>query len=147
MKKLIMIMLVAAMAAACNQTTPKTDVAEVNTIVDENLKLQVIYFHATNRCVTCNSIETNVKTVLENNFKNELENGIIQFRVLNVDEAANKSLAEKYMAFGASLHLVEMEDGKEINNDLTQLAFMNTMKNPQAFQQQMTDTIQKILYH
>jgi thioredoxin-related protein len=147
MKKLFIIMLVAAMAAACNQATPKTDVAEENTVIDENLKLQVIYFHATNRCATCNSIEANVKTVLESNFRNELENGIIQLRVLNVDEAANKSLAEKYMAFGASLHLVEMEDGKEINNDLTQLAFMNTMKNPQAFRQQMTDTIHHILHH
>lgn len=128
---------------ACNQdvkkTAPQQDTGFI--IQNPNLKLKIYYFHATHRCVTCNSIEANVRQVLESHFKNEMEQGIISLTVLNVDDPANRPLAIKYQAFGSSLHLVDLENGIEIDNDLTEYAFLHSRKQPDFFLQGMSDTI------
>jgi len=108
---------------------------------NSKLKLQVYYFHATHRCSTCTGIEANVKQVLENGFKEEQANGLINLKVLCVDDKANKTLAEKYEASGAALHLVKLENGKEKDIDLTEFAFMHSPTEPDLFMKSLHDTI------
>jgi hypothetical protein len=132
---------------ACNSGEPKEsnqgDVA-INQ-VNPKLKLQIYYFHATDRCPTCTSVEENLKKVLDNSFKNQVANGEINFKILNVDDAANKALAEKYEAAGASLHFVKFDNGKELDNDLTAFAFMHSKTEPDFFIKSMQDTISYFL--
>ena len=109
---------------------------------NQNLKLQIYYFHATHRCETCTGIEANVRKVLENNYKDQIAKGVINLKVLCVDDEANKTLAEKYQAAGASLHLVKIENGVEKDNDLTDFAFSYSNVEPDVFIKGMKDTIQ-----
>jgi len=129
---------------ACNSggTEDQNQTDSITTAVNQNLKLQVYYFHATNRCATCQSIEDNVKKVIENNFKDQVAKGEINFKVLCVDDDANKPLAEKYEAAGAALHLVKYENGKELDNDLTEFAFFNIHKENDVFLNSLRDTMQ-----
>jgi hypothetical protein len=129
---------------ACNSgnKNDQTQKDNTDTLSNQNLKLQVYYFHATNRCATCQSIEDNVRKVIENNFKDLVAKGEINFKVLCVDDAANKALAEKYEAAGAALHLVKYENGKEMDNDLTEFAFTNIHKENGVFLNSLRDTIQ-----
>lgn len=85
--------------------------------------LEVYYFHATNRCPTCISIEANTKKTLETSFANELKEGKIKFTILNSDEDKNKALCEKYEAYGATLILVKYLNGKETSENMTNFAF------------------------
>jgi thioredoxin-related protein len=141
--RIFFILIVAIIFAACIQNSDKTNKAQVKSelIQDSNLKLQIYYFHTTRRCPTCNSIEDNIKQVLESDFKNEIERGIINFKSLNVEDAENKGLAEKYQATGAALHLIDMQEGVERNNDLTNYAFSHSRRQPEVFIQGMRDTI------
>ncbi len=107
----------------------------------ENLKLRVYYFHTTRRCPTCNSIETNVKDVLDNNFKNELTNGIINFQSLNIDEKNNEKIAEKYKVYGSALHFIKIDKNNEKDFDLTDYAFSNSKSNTEKFKKEIKDTI------
>jgi len=132
-------------ACKSGETKESNQADSTITAANQNLKLQVYYFHATIRCATCNSIETNVKKVLENNFKDQVSKGEINLKVLCVDDAENKALAEKYEAAGAALHLVKYENGKEMDNDLTEFAFMNSKNDPDFFQKGMQDTIRYFL--
>lgn len=59
-------------------------------------KLQVFYFHSTIRCPTCNAIENITKKVLDESFKTEITNEIINFASFNIDRDENKALIEKY---------------------------------------------------
>jgi len=133
---------------SCNQSTQNQDntsdsTANSNQLAQNaNLKLQIYYFHATHRCKTCNSIENNVKQVLETNYKDQIAKGVIDLKVLCVDDEANKAFAEKYQAAGASLHLVKIENGVEIDNDLTDFAFSYSNIEPDVFIKGMKDTIQ-----
>jgi len=89
----------------------------------KNLKVKVLYFHITNRCHTCFSIEAAVRKTINENFKNELNNGTIDLYVLNCELPGNKSISEKYEAYGATLAITEMDGSKEKTEDLTNFAF------------------------
>ncbi|MCP4121211.1 MAG: hypothetical protein GY751_05620 [Bacteroidetes bacterium] len=95
-----------------SSTTDKTDMIEV------------IDFHSTHRCATCNAIEDNTKYTLETYFPNELESGKITFQAINVDEDENIGIAEKFEAYGTALFLNVISKGKEVQVNLTDFAFL-----------------------
>jgi hypothetical protein len=88
-------------------------------------KIEVIDFHSTHRCMTCNAIESSTKFTLDTYFKDEVESNKITFQVVNVDEEENLKIAEKFEATGTALFLNVVKDGKEEQIDLTEFAFMN----------------------
>ena len=87
--------------------------------------VEVIDFHSTHRCMTCNAIESSAKYTLDTYFKDEVSNNKITFKVVNVDEEKNYKIAEKFEATGTALFLNVIVDGKETQIDLTEFAFMN----------------------
>ncbi|NTW33206.1 MAG: hypothetical protein HGB12_11390 [Bacteroidetes bacterium] len=89
----------------------------------QNLKLKVLYFHITNRCNTCRSIEANVRKTINDNFKTELESGIIELDIINCELPENKTISEKYQAYGATLALTKINDSNEKIEDITNFAF------------------------
>ena len=104
--------------------------------------LEVFYFHVTNRCPTCISIETNTKKTLETTFSKEVKEGKIKFTVLNSDEPKNKAICEKYEAFGATLILVKYANGKETKENLTNFAFSYSRNQPNKFIAGLQEKIQ-----
>ena len=91
-------------------------------------KIEVIDFHSTNRCFTCNAIEANTKYTLEIYFANELESGIITFQTVNVDDEINQEMAEYFEASGTSLFLNVIVNETETQINLTNFAFMKGRK-------------------
>ncbi|WP_299525513.1 nitrophenyl compound nitroreductase subunit ArsF family protein [uncultured Lutibacter sp.] len=88
-------------------------------------KIEVIDFHSTHRCMTCNAIEASTKYTLDTYFSEELKNESITLLIVNVDDEKNYKLAEKFEATGTALFLNVIIDGKETQIDLTEFAFMN----------------------
>ena len=92
--------------------------------LNKKTKLLVYYFHVTDRCNTCRSIEAVTTKVLNENFKNELDSEIIVFKTFNVEYPENKYICEKYQAYGATLALTKVEFGAEVKiDDMTNFAF------------------------
>jgi hypothetical protein len=108
-------------------------------------RVDVIYFHATRRCATCNAIEQNTKKTLETYFPGQLKSGVIRFNVINVDEEKNKAMAEKYEAAGSALFLTRVEGGKETRNDESELAFSYARSNPDKFMKELRTKINALL--
>jgi hypothetical protein len=104
-------------------------------------KIEVIDFHSTHRCMTCNAIEASTRYTLETYFSDELKNQNITFQVVNVDEEENYKLAEKFEATGTALFLNVIIDGKETQIDLTEFAFMNG-NDQEKFSNELKATIQ-----
>ena len=118
-----------------------------DTIISNNnqsLKLKVLYFHITNRCNTCRSIEANVRKTINENFKNELDSGIIDLYIVNCELPENKTLSEKYQAYGATLALTKMIGGKELTEDLTNFAFAK-IHDESIFISELKSKIQELL--
>ena len=89
----------------------------------QKLKVKVLYFHITNRCNTCRSIEAAVKKTINENFKTELDSGIVDLYILNCELPENKTISEKYDAYGATLAVTKIDGDKEKTEDLTSFAF------------------------
>lgn len=107
-------------------------------------KIEVIDFHSTHRCMTCNAIEANTKFTLEEYFADELESGKITFQSINIDEKENYAMAEKFQASGTSLFLNVIDDGNEVQINLTNLAFKKG-KDKAAFSKELKRKIEKQL--
>ena len=97
---------------------------EKSTVETLTNRVEVIDFHSTHRCMTCNAIEANTKYTLDTYFPNELKKESITFQVVNVDEEENYKMAEKFEATGTALFINVIVDGKETPIDLTEFAFM-----------------------
>lgn len=105
--------------------------------------IEVIDFHTTHRCKTCLAIENAAKSVLQTTFANEMKAGTIVFKTVNVDEAANAQLAEKYEASGSALFVYNGKTGNAV--DLTDFAFMYCLSDENKFKETFKAEVQKAL--
>lgn len=119
------------------QSSLTTEKASIN-------KIEVLNFHSTRRCMTCNAIEANTIYTLETYFADELKKGVITHQTINVDEEMNEKTAEKFEASGTSLFLNVMVNGKEKQVNLTNFAFTKG-KDQEAFSEDLKGEIAKWL--
>ncbi len=118
--RLLAVLAISLMLMACNGQSSSED-----QYVDQSIsKIEVLDFHSTHRCMTCNAIEANTKYTLNTYFAKELGEEKITLQVINVDEKENEKIAEKFEAAGTALFLNVIKDGKETQIDLTDFAFM-----------------------
>ncbi|WP_100615738.1 nitrophenyl compound nitroreductase subunit ArsF family protein [Confluentibacter citreus] len=134
--KIFTLVAISFVLASCNGQDKSKDNA-LNASVS---KIEVIDFHSTNRCMTCNAIEASTKYTLDTYFADEVKKGKITFQVINVDKKENKALAEKFEASGTSLFLNVIKNGKETKLDLTEFAFMKG-NNQEAFSKELKSKI------
>lgn len=123
MKKVstFLIIVISIILFSCKEKTQK-EALKVETLANQ---IEVIDFHSTHRCMTCNAIEANTKYTLNTYFSKELSDNKISFKAINVDEEQNIKMAEKFEATGTSLFLNVIVDGNESPIDLTDFAFMD----------------------
>ncbi len=76
-------------------------------------KVIVYYFHTTYRCPSCLKIEAYSREAIESAFAKELRDGSVQWRVINVEQSANRHYINDYRLFSKSVILVRMNNGKE----------------------------------
>ena len=117
---MLSILILSLLLFSC-QSKAQNDQTTDKTMTD---KIEVIDFHSTHRCLTCNAIELHTRYTLKTYFADELKSGKISFQVINIDKEKNFKLAEKFEASGTSLFLNVIAKGKETKIDLTEFAFM-----------------------
>ncbi len=119
--KLVAVIVISLVFTSCNGQSKNESKSSDKSIS----KIEVLDFHSTHRCMTCNAIEANTKYTLNTYFAEELKKDKITFQVINVDEKENEKIAEKFEASGTSLILNVIKNGKETQINLTDFAFMN----------------------
>lgn len=138
--KFFTILAIGLMFMSCNGQTKSND----QSLAQSVSKIEVLDFHTTHRCMTCNAIEANTKYTLNTYFSKELKDDKITFQVVNVDEKENEKIAEKFEASGTSLFLNVIRNGKETQINLTDFAFMNG-NDQEAFSKELKSKIDKEL--
>jgi hypothetical protein len=79
----------------------------------QTLKVVAYYFHGTYRCITCRTIERYSKEAIERYFAQELKNGTLEFKPINVEEPENRHYIQDYQLFTRSLVLVRYKDDEQ----------------------------------
>ncbi len=94
---------------------PKLENQQVSKEVSSKKPKQLIvyYFHTTYRCQTCNLFESLTKEVLLKEYKNELDNEIINFKSVNIEDEGGQEYIEKYQLLTKSIVLSLRDKEKE----------------------------------
>lgn len=108
-------------------------------------KLEIYYFHPTERCPIDQSIEDNIRKMMRTDFSKEVAAGTVKYRVINTDDKASANLVSKFEMNAQALYLVWTENGKEKRKDLTEFAFSNSLANPQKFKSGFHDEVAAVL--
>ena len=111
----------------------------------EKDRVEVIYFHGKQRCATCMAIEKNTKEVVNTLFANELKNGTVVFKTVDISTPEGEKIADKYEVTWSSLFVNKWKGGKETRNNLTEFGFGNARKNPDGFKKELADKIRQSL--
>lgn len=140
MKKLLMIfaLLIGLVSCGSGENT-------ANAKSTQKDRVEVIYFHGKQRCATCTAIEKNTREVLNSLFANELKNGNVVFKIVDISTPEGEKIADKYEVTWSSLFVNKWKNGKETRNNLTEFGFGNARKNPDAFKKGLADKIRQSL--
>ena len=95
-------------------------------------KVVAYYFHTNTRCSTCKKIEAYSHEAIEKGFKDELETGRLELRIVNYEDSENRHFIKDYKLVTKSLILVRLVDGKQTEWTNLKLVWELT-KNKDAF--------------
>ena len=87
------------------------------------------------------AIEKNAKEAVEAEFADELKNGTLVFRTIDISEA----IAEKYEVTWSSLFISKWKAGKETYENLTEYAFANARTAPATFKNGVAEKVRTLL--
>jgi len=76
-------------------------------------RVDVVYFHRTERCASCQWAGDTTQKTVEANFQAELASGRVTFREIDVQKPENSALTRQYRAAGSSLFLNYVKDGRD----------------------------------
>lgn len=97
-------------------------------------KIEVVYFHAPNRCPSCVATETQTKQVLEKLFKAEMSKSLVSFVSLDLKEDKNEALVEKYEIVFPTLLILQKQGEKEVKTDFSGTAFQYAYTEPEKYE-------------
>ena len=84
-------------------------------------RLEVVYFHRTNRCYSCRYAEDTTRYTITTYFSDELASGELVFTALDLQDRANSAMVEKYGAYSSSLFINEVKNGGEQIENVTDI--------------------------
>lgn len=149
MYKLILVSVICLGLTACGNhgTSSRSDAVKAELTQSQEIKdhVEILYFHGKQRCATCMAIEKNTKEAIEAQFANELKNGTVIFKSIDISKAENEKIAEKYEITWSSLFISKWKDGKETYENLTEYAFANARKAPDTFKSGVIEKVNALL--
>ncbi len=75
--------------------------------------VDVVYFHRAERCESCLNAEAYTRETLQTHFSDQLKNGWMSLRVLDMEKEENAALVRKFDVAGSALYLSIVIQGTE----------------------------------
>lgn len=135
--KIIKIILITVLAMNINvYSTAQTNTNNKSQQISKDEKVEVLYFHFTRRCATCNAVESVSKEAV-----NELYGEVVSFANYNLEEEAGKAKGKGLGVSGQTLLIVSGDTKINITNE----GFMNARSNPDKLKQIIKEKIDPLL--
>ena len=115
---------------------------------DENLRenrVEVLVFYGAQRCATCRAIEAQSKELVESAFAEDLADGLLVYRTVDMTTPEGEALADHYEVASSSLLLVQHLGDKETVNNLTRFAFSTARSKPEEFKEGLRKEVRDLL--
>lgn len=133
MKKVLLALMAIIALTSCGNSQNAN--AQGGTKTDQKEYVEVLYFHGKQRCVTCNAIEKSTKEVLDKDFTQQLKDGKVVFKVIDISTKEGEKIADKYEVTWSSLFINKWKAGKETKNNMTDFGFSYAKGSPDVFKE------------
>lgn len=143
MKKVLFILMAIVALTSCGNN--QTANAQTSSKATQKEYVEVLYFHGKQRCVTCNAIEKLTKEVIDKDFAQQLKDGKIIFKVIDISTKEGEKIADKYEVTWSSLYINKWKDGKEVKNNMTDFGFSYAKSSPDVFKAGAKKKIDELL--
>ena len=156
----LIIIMVTGLLVACESAPPEittlppqeepSETPEVTTPSPEQPqttpdRVDVVYFHRSQRCKKCICFEERISYVVETYFQDELDNGKMTFKVLNSGDEENAVIAIKYGAVGSQLFINVVTNGVDHIKDIPDIWSWGCTKDEQGFDTAVKNVIEQSL--
>ena len=143
MKRTLFFLLAILTLAACgNNQNANTQAAAQ---IEQEDAVEVLYFHGKQRCITCNAIERLTKEVIEQDFAQQLKDGKIIFKVIDISTKEGEKIANTYEVTWSSLYINKWQNGKESRNNMTDFGSSHAKGSPDVFKAGVKKKIEELL--
>jgi hypothetical protein len=116
-----------------NQTSDKKD-----------HKVIIFYFYGNVRCFTCKQIERLTKEAVKEGFGEEMKNGVVQMKAVNVQEPRNNHFIKDYRLYTKSVIVSDLKQGKE-ERWKNLLRVWELVRNDEAFKRYVQKEVKEYL--
>ena len=140
MKALYLSVLVICLMS-CSNRSQETNHVLANVKPD---RIEVLFFQSPQRCVICNNIKMRTQEFLDSLYANELANGEIVFRIIEISKKENESLADSYEAAWTSLFINRWSNGMETRHNMTEYAISYSMRPADEFKEGLRNKIEEL---
>jgi len=107
-------------------------------------RIVAYYFHGTQRCYTCLTMESYASDALNGSFSQELSTGRVQFQSVNIEEPANQHFWDDYQLSSQALVLVAYRDGQQVTwNNLAEI--WSKVRDKEQYYQYVKDGMTQLL--
>ncbi|MFN2395053.1 MAG: nitrophenyl compound nitroreductase subunit ArsF family protein [Bacteroidales bacterium] len=138
---LILFMITGSFLSGTNYETAELSATESSI---KKAEVEVYYFHRNRRCGPCRTIENLTKKTMETYYNQEMENGEVIFRIVNVQQDENREIAQKFNAVSTAL-FVNVKNGSDSKaTNLTGFAYRYS-RNEEAFLSELKKQIDSAL--
>ena len=96
-----------------SQEPPSGPVVTPNAPPKSSQKVVVYYFHGDFRCPTCRKFEAFSHEALQQTFSEALDDGRLEWQVVNVDKPGNKHFVTDYQLHTRAIVLVKIQDSEQ----------------------------------
>ena len=128
---------------ACGNTKKSKTIDSTNQ--EKKDRVEVLYFHGKQRCLTCNAIEKLSKEVVDTLFAKELKEGKVIYKTVDISKKENEVLANKYEVTWSSLFINKWKEGKATPVNMTEFAFTHATSSPATFKEGVKKKIEEQL--
>ncbi|HUT68576.1 MAG TPA: nitrophenyl compound nitroreductase subunit ArsF family protein [Dehalococcoidales bacterium] len=136
----VVVPVVAASQAPTMNITPAIEVPA--TAATPTVKVDLLYFHRSQRCTKCLCFEERVSYVVSEYFQDEINSGQLTFRILNIGDKENVALVKKYGAVSSQLFINTIVDGVENIRDVQDIWSWDCTSKTNRFEDEVKNTIE-----
>lgn len=144
MKGIFLVMvLVIAFGCGERQNGKGGEQAETKAVAGD--RVEVLYFHGKQRCMTCRSIEQRTREVLEEHFGEAVKAGKVVFREVDISDKEGEKVADSYEVTWSSLFVNQWRDGRETRHNMTDFAFAKALGDAEGFKKGVRMKIEEFM--
>ena len=117
----VVLLLTIGLVSACKVPEPDES-STLPPSIDDGV--EVAYFHRAQRCSGCIHAQDMTEYTLDTYFADELANGEIVFIAVNLQDANNADMVQKFGAYTSSLFLNDVEGGADSISEVKNIRLM-----------------------